>query len=92
MDFEKNILQPWLLILTLLTIFYHIYNNLDSDETAVGIYLNLQKAFDIVNHDILLYKLYNYGVRGVAYKWFVSYLSNRKEFTCIKMLALLCYA
>ena len=37
-----------------------------------------------MNHDILLYKMYNYGIRGVAYKWFVSYLSNIKQYTFIK--------
>ena len=61
-----------------------IYHNLDTDETVVGIYLELHKAFDTVYHNILLYKMYNYGVRDVAYRWFVSYLTNRKQFTCIK--------
>jgi len=48
---------------------------------VVGIFLDLQKAFDTVNHDILLYKMYNYGIGGVAYKWFVSCQSNRKQYT-----------
>ena len=61
-----------------------IYDNLDNDETVVGIYLDIHKAFGTVDHNILLYKMYNYGVRGVAYRWFVSYLTNRKQFTCIK--------
>ena len=50
----------------------------------VGIFLDLQKVFDTVKHDILLYKMYNYGIRAVAYKWFVSYLSNRKQYTFMK--------
>ena len=37
-----------------------IYSSLDNSETVVGIYIDLQKAFDCVNHNILLYKLYNY--------------------------------
>jgi len=36
-----------------------------------------------VDHQILLYKLYNYGVRGTVYQWFCDYLSNRKQFVSI---------
>ena len=42
--------------------------SLDNNETVVGIYVDLQKAFDTVDHNILLYKLYNCGVRGIAHK------------------------
>ena len=48
------------------------------------VYVDLQKAFDTVDHiNILLYKLYNCGVRGIAHKWFVNYLYNRKQFTSV---------
>ena len=43
----------------------------------------LQKAFDIVEHDILLTKLKHYEVRGLAKDWFTSYLSDREQFVSI---------
>ena len=56
---------------------------LDSGKFSCGIFIDLQKAFDTVDHKILLAKLENYGVRGTANQWFKSYLSNRKQFVSI---------
>jgi len=48
-----------------------------------GIFCDLTKAFDCVNHDILLHKLQYYGVRGNGLLWFKSSLANRKQKVCI---------
>ena len=45
--------------------------------------MDFQKAFDAVDHHILLKKLEYYGVRGISNKWFPSYLSNKKQFVSI---------
>ena len=52
---------------------------LDSGKFACGIFVDLQKAFDTVNHDILLTKLEHYGLRGTSKLWFESYLDNRTQ-------------
>ena len=49
-------------------------------EHAIAIFMDLSKAFDTINHDILIYKLRNYGIRGTALSWFRSYLSNRQQY------------
>ena len=58
----------------------YIYRSLDEGNYVFGIYIDLKKAFDTVQHQILLQKLQHYGIRGIALDWFNSYLSNRKQF------------
>lgn len=64
----------------LIDVTERIKTAMDNNEAAVGIYLDLKKAFDTVNHDILLEKMFHYGFRGKIHEWFKSYLSNRKQF------------
>ena len=51
-----------------------ITSAMDKKEHVIGLFLDFAKAFDTVNHDILLKKLDHYGIRGVALLWFQSYL------------------
>ena len=60
-----------------------IKSTLDSNSLGCGIFVDLEKAFDTVNHSILLKKMEHYGVRGVVHQWFASYLSNREQFVSV---------
>ena len=68
---------------TLIYLTETVRNALDNNCYASGIFVDLQKAFDTVDHDILLYKLNHYGIRGIENKWFKSFLSNRRQFVSI---------
>ena len=57
-----------------------ISSNMDHKKYNIGVFLDLSKAFDTIDHNILLNKLQCYGVRGNACNWFKSYLNNRRQY------------
>ena len=65
----------------ILNISDNILNNFDKKMHTVSIFLDLSKGFDCVDHGILLRKLKYYGIRGVAFDFFKSYLTNRRQQT-----------
>ena len=69
--------------LALIEVIDEIYENLDNNNHVMGIFLDLQKAFDSVSHSILLDKVYAYGIRGPAHKWLKNYLNNRTQYVTI---------
>ena len=66
---------------TVIDIVNIIQNNMDVKLFTCGIFLDLKKAFDTINHLILLKKLYHYGIRGIINDWFSLYLLGRSQVT-----------
>ena len=56
-----------------------ITKGIDEGKYTLGVFLDLSKAFDTLDHRILTKKLEHYGIRGTCLKWFKSYLENRKQ-------------
>ena len=65
--------------MALITLIDKISAALDNGEIVVGLFLDFSKAFDTVDHKILLNKLFHYGIQDIPLKWFKSYLSQRYQ-------------
>ena len=70
-------------LLALIEVTDLIKRFLDEKQYVISIFIDFRKAFDTVNHDILLDKLEYYGIRGHANKFFRSYLTNRRQYTLV---------
>lgn len=69
--------------LAVIDVINMIQNNLFNNKIVMAVFMDLQKAFDTVNIDILIEKLEHYGVRGIQLNWFKSYLVGRSQCTFI---------
>ena len=89
--FRKNYSTSHVLI----HLINRISSAIDPRETTVGVFLDLSKAFDTLDHQILFTKLEHYGIRDVALQWIKSYFSCRQQFvqvnqTCSSMQTFKC--
>ena len=57
-----------------------MYENFEGNKYTLGVFIDLAKAFDTVDHKILLRKMEIYGIGGTTLKWFENYLTNRKQY------------
>ena len=71
--------QKYSAVHALISLTENIRKSLDEGNIGCDIFVDLQKAFNTVEHDIILSKLEHYGMRSLANEWFISYLSNRKQ-------------
>ena len=68
---------------TLISLIETIKKSLDNDEIVCGVFIDLQKIFGTINHEILLEKLNDYGSRSKENNWFCSFLTNRKHYVSL---------
>ena len=61
----------------------NIESAIDNKQFICGVFIDLRKAFDRVDHNILLEKIQHYGIRGIAHQWFKYYLENRQQFISV---------
>ena len=76
--------------MAILRLVDQIAAELDKGNLTIGVFIDLSKAFDTVNHNILLDKLFMYGIRGICLDWIQSYLTYRKQYVFLMELNLIC--
>ena len=82
-DYQYGFRKIYSTTLAMIEFSDNIHRQLDFGNYVISIFIDFTKAFDTVDHHILLQKLDRYGVRGHANHFIKSYLSNRKQYTVI---------
>lgn len=79
-DFQFGFRKNHSTSLALVEIINKLLNLIDNGFYSCGVFIDFSKAFDTVNHEIMLFKLKHCGIHGTALHWFLSYLTNRQRF------------
>ena len=66
--------------LSLINLVNHLLQQIDDNNNSIGIFIDFMKAFDTINHEILISKLQHYGIRGQPLSWLTDYLKGRSQF------------
>jgi hypothetical protein len=74
---------------SLVSLINNVATAIDRNQIAAGVFIDLSKAFDTLDHEILFTKLQHYGIKGVALQWIKSYFCNREQFVQVRLLLLL---
>jgi hypothetical protein len=82
-DFQFGFRGGYSTSLALIDVINMIHSDTYANNYVLGIFMDLKKAFDSVNHDILIRKLEHYGIRGICLNWFKTYLLDRTQFTVV---------
>lgn len=68
---------------SLIIFMSNVYNSINNGKPCAGLFIDIMKAFDTVDHNILLQKLHDVGIRGIALDWFQSFLKGRTQQTSV---------
>ena len=79
-NFQHAFLKMHSTLTSLLNVTDSCFSNINNRKINISIFLDLKKAFDTVDHEILISKLTKYGVVGTPLRWFTSYLTDRKQY------------
>ena len=69
--------------MALIELIEELTSSVDNKQFAVGVFIDLKKAFDTIDHELLIQKMDRYGIRGVGLNWIKSYIEKRKQFVQI---------